>query len=70
MALTTTELDRASCSTPGCTATHEDLYFHAKCHPKKGTSVRYLHGKGVVVITCKQCGALIVEVAVAKGFVQ
>lgn len=64
--LTTDELDRASCSTPGCDhAAHaEPMFLHARCHPKNGMRVSY--AAGVLEIRCRTCKELVTRIAVAR----
>lgn len=66
MALTRTQLDRALCSTPGCT--HEDhslLYLGAQCHPRAKTfTVAYAAATGKIVCRCAVCDELVAAIAV------
>lgn len=65
--MTRRELDVAQCGTPGCTATHGDLWLHARCHRNVGTRVRYEMSTGELELTCRSCKALVARILVAPG---
>jgi hypothetical protein len=66
MMLTRTQLDRAQCSTPGCThEDHREMFLHAKCHLDAGLTVAYNLATGSMLLRCIECGRPIAEVAVA-----
>jgi hypothetical protein len=61
--LTRAFLDKAVCSTPGCTETHE-LYLHASCHLRANVTVRY--EAGVLIVACAACDKTVATIAVAE----
>ena len=62
MSLTTAELDRMGCMSPGCT--HEAEVLAQKCHPQAGLMVRYVRTKRALEMTCKRCAKFVAAVAV------
>lgn len=68
MPLTQEQLAMAGCEVPGCDhGSHGDLWLHARCHPTSGTRCRYVRSKGEIEVSCRKCGALVVEILVAKA---
>lgn len=64
--LTQRDLDNAACGMPGCThEDHSEVWLHGRCHMSAGTCVMYRRGTGVIVISCRQCGAFINAIEVA-----
>jgi hypothetical protein len=64
--LTKVVLDQTVCQNPDCPHTdHEVLVVHSRCHPTQGVTLSYQIGTGVFTVNCKECGAPIVEIAVA-----
>jgi hypothetical protein len=67
-ALTRAELDRAQCAVPGCThRDHPVMFLNQRCHTGVGVQAIYLRGPGVLVIQCRRCEALVVNVAIADN---
>jgi hypothetical protein len=61
------EITSQGCQVPGCSHQHEEeLYLRSRCHPNAGCSVSYEKGSGILKVTCKECGASIVEIQVAE----
>lgn len=64
------EIIAQGCSVPGCKHDHgfeKALYLHQRCHPKGQIQVCYEFGTGVLKVECAECGATIVNVAVASN---
>lgn len=53
------------CDGEGCNHNHDELFFHGKCHPRGQIGVSYRKG-GTMRVGCRECGAVIVEVAVSR----
>lgn len=67
MAATTTSLDaivQKQQEKIGDIAWEIGLEFEPRCHPKAGLRVRYRTPE--VYVTCKRCGAAIIELALAS----
>jgi hypothetical protein len=58
-------LDPMGCATPNCGHDHSVLYLHQACHPNAGTLAKYDKPSGSVIIECKRCKKLVVQVKVA-----
>lgn len=68
MALTQAELIQAQCAVPGCDhGQHNEYFLHGRCHPHAALSVCYVLSRGVMVVRCDRCAALIAEILVAPG---
>lgn len=72
MALTQYELNQAQChlSHHDNPCRHDVLYFAAKCHPSSGVTAEYIKSRGVMVVRCRKCLALVCDVAVAQGIMK
>jgi len=64
-ALTRLQLDIAGCGQPNCNHDHSVLFLHAACHPNAGTWAKYDKPSGALIIECKRCKKLVVQVKVA-----
>jgi len=55
------------CSNPDCKHKHHDeLFLTGQCHPGN-VNASYTKGSGEIKLTCRQCGNLIVAIAVASN---
>lgn len=66
--MTQADLDGVSCQAPGCThESHGDeiIYLRAQCHAA-GMHVGYESRRGVLILTCMVCDALVSEIAVRE----
>jgi hypothetical protein len=68
MALTQSQLSDAICMVPGCAHSHhgDALFFHSQCHPQAPVTACYVKTRGVLVLRCHRCSALVAEVKVAQ----
>lgn len=65
LALTREQLDKMTCSVPGCAHETHPLVLHGRCHPKSPQSVRMSIDERALEVSCKSCGAFISLLAVA-----
>lgn len=54
------------CSEPDCDCQTGMFFLHSRCHPQAGTWAAYERGSNTLSIFCAECGAPVVEVAVAS----
>ena len=65
-ALTQVELDQMVCSNPECTAPHDALVLHSRCHPDDPTWTEYDKAQGAVRVFCATCQRTVGVIAVAQ----
>lgn len=64
--ITADVLAQQTCDTPGCACgASESLTLHSRCHISSPTWVTYR--PGVLVVTCAECDAEIVRIALPAG---
>jgi hypothetical protein len=64
--LSQADLDRMTCSVPGCThQNHDGLFLNQRCHPQGGVEAFYQPTTGLLRVTCFVCKVLICNVKVA-----
>jgi hypothetical protein len=44
----------------------DEMVVSGRCHPAKPTRSKFLRARGVLEVSCAQCGKTIVEIAVAR----
>jgi hypothetical protein len=63
---TRTELDQIGCARPGCDHTaHDGLFLHCADHEDASSWIEYRAVSGTLRVTCAQCDALLLAIAVA-----
>jgi len=63
-ALTRADLDSQRCAQPGC-GCGGVLFVLPGCHPRRA-NIEASYLDGILTISCAQCGALVVRIAVAS----
>lgn len=64
MGLTSADLEEMTCHVPEC-GCPGDLVLLPRCHPRGGVTARYLKGRGLLELSCRQCEKFISLIKVA-----
>ena len=61
------EIVSHGCQVPDCPhGTQHRLTLAPRCHKSAGCDVSYVEGAGILTMSCRNCGAVVAEVAVAS----